>query len=158
MHQLHCYLLALEIEPMLPESYERLPVHCTLVHRFLTDLEPGALATLVAPLLNETPPIELLFGAEEIFGPPPVMVNVIAASAQHYKLHTSLVTTLAAAGVEYTEPQWVGLGYRPHVSHHNGAHLRTSSTVLCPAAYLIEVRVPGYDKLKFIRSKFNLNG
>lgn len=59
-------------------------------------------------------------------------------------------------GVEYTAPEWVGKGYRAHVTERENTRLEVGSQQSSNAIYLIEVKVPGHDHKRLIRHKFEL--
>ena len=149
----HCYLFALEVEPLLVGvGITQLPLHCTIMHRFLSDLEPSDLMKEVQSVFRNIKPILLKSGREEMFGKP---VNVIEQSAELIKLHKSLHDMLIDLPVEFTAPQWVGNGYTPHVSHQGNISLPTGTEHTVNAVYLIEVKVPNASGLKFARAKFS---
>lgn len=56
----HCYLFALEVSPMnVGDTYEELPLHCTLMHRFWSELVPEVLADKVSVFFKQIHPVVL---------------------------------------------------------------------------------------------------
>lgn len=155
----HTYLLALEVTHLEVGSvHDVLPAHCTLVHRFRSDLNCDDLIEELRPILDGTNPLLLLFEAKDVFGPPPVVVNKIAETDELMRLHLQLCRKLDELAVEYTAPQWVGVGYKPHVTERPGAVFSPGDSCVSTAVCLIEVMVPGNEKARFIRHKFALKG
>ncbi len=153
----HCYFLTLEVEPLTTASvYEVMPLHCTLMHRFFSSLSPSALVDSIRPLIDQTEPLRLHATDRIAFGPHRTMVAVIQASPALLELHAALYRSLTQLGVRYTETDWVGLGYRPHVTDQTDAAMAVNATVLSQAIYLVEVEHPLLGQKRFIRSKLRL--
>jgi 2'-5' RNA ligase len=152
--RMRCYLLALQISPFEAGEYKVLPLHCTLVHRFLSPHSPEALDVYIKPLIERSLPLTVTSGQVETFGPPPVTVNVVMPNSEHSKLHTQLVSALTEAQVEFTAPQWIGSNYRPHVTQHGNMSLPSGVTITSHAAHLIEVKIPEMPGKKIIRKTY----
>lgn len=153
----HCYFLTLEVEPLTTAGvYGVMPLHCTLMHRFFSNLSPSAFADSIRPLIDQTGPLRLRATDRVAFGPHRAMVAVIHASPALLKLHAALYHSLTQSGVRYTETDWVGPGYRPHVSDQTDAAMAVNATVLSQAIYLVEVEHPLHGQKRFIRSKLAL--
>jgi len=152
----HLYLFTLEVEPLaVGEAYKDLPLHCTLMHRFWSELGPDELAAQTAPVFAGTQPIIFTFGTKEMFGPPdrPTPVTTIEESAEHTGLHMQLYRLLNGLGVTYTAPQWTGEGHRAHVTDRAEAAVAPGTQFRSGAAYLVEV-VEGVEKTRQVRSRF----
>jgi hypothetical protein len=152
----HLYLFILEVEPTKAEhTYSDLPLHCTLMHHFWSDLSPAALGHKVGPLFEQTSPPLLVSGEQLAYGPRKVVVNRIDLTRELKTLHTRLYTLLNELGVEYTAPEWVGEGYESHVTHReDGSHLAAGEQHISKAAYLVEI----IDQKRAIRMKFDFAG
>jgi len=60
MNDRRCYLFTLEVEPLeVGKVYNELPLHCTLMPRFWTELAPYALASAVRSLFDQISPVVL---------------------------------------------------------------------------------------------------
>jgi hypothetical protein len=154
----HCYLFALEVIPMsVGDIYEELPLHCTLMHRFWSELEPEVLANKVYDFLKEVKPITLKPYERLLLGPKQVPVSELELTDEFKHLHMGLYELLNDLGVVYTAPEWVGERYRAHVTERENARLEVGSEQDSNAVYLIEVEVPKYDHKRLIRAKFDLH-
>lgn len=153
----HCYLFALEVKPMnVGDIYEELPLHCTLMHRFWSELEPEALAEQVDDFFREIHPVILKPHEHLLLGPKQVPVSELELTSELKELHMQLYKFLNGLSVEYTAPEWVGKGYRAHVTERENARLEIGSEHISKAVYLIEVKVPGHDHKRLVRHKFDL--
>lgn len=153
----HCYLFALEVKQMnVGDMYEELPLHCTLMHRFWSDMNAETLADKVSAFFAGIRPITLKPHERLLLGPKQVPVSELELTDEFKSLHMELYQLLNDLGVEYTAPEWVGEGYRAHVTEREGSGLEIGNEYTSSAIYLIEVKVPGYDHKRFIRHKFEL--
>lgn len=153
----HCYLFALEVNPMtVGEIYDDLPLHCTLMHRFWSELDADTLAGKVRGFLENVAPPTLDAHERLLLGPKQVVVSELVLSDELKALHANLYKLLNDLGVEYTTPEWVGGGYRAHITEREDAWLEVDTQHISRAVYLIEVNIPGYDHERLIRSKFDL--
>ncbi len=152
------YLFTLEVTTMVVgKTYNPLPSHLTLMSRFWSDLSPDELAEVVRPLFQQARPIELIFGEAAMLGPKQVAVHLIENTEELKSLHLRLHDLLNTTGVTYTAPQFVGNGYKPHVSRREGDQFNAGHKQMANAAYLIEVEIKGEDHLRHIRVKFDLS-
>lgn len=157
MSQKHCYLFALEVAFMqVDKVYKELPLHCTLMHRFWSELSPAELADRVRPLLAHIQPVALIAEKRLLLGPKQVPVSELELTDELRDLHMELYRLLNELHVDYTAPEWVGEGYRAHVSERSNARLEVGKKQQCKAVYLIEVKVPGHDHKRFVRARLEL--
>ena len=152
----HLLLFTLEVEPVqVGVTYDDLPLHCTLMHRFFSGMPVDALADAVRPIFDDTHPVVLTSGENVSSGPRQVRVNKIALTLELTDLHARLYDLLNKLGAEYTAPQWVGAGFKPHVTERPYppyVAFPTGSVYASPAAYLIEI----VDKKRCVRATFDL--
>lgn len=154
----HCYLFALEVKPMeIGGIYSDLPLHCTLMHRFWSGFSPDILADKIRNTLESTPQVLLTAHEHLLLGPKQVAVSELVFTAELKKLHMQLFELLNDFGVEYTAPEWVGDGYRAHITERKDASLPVGDEHLSKTIYLIEVEVPGHDHERLVRAKFTLS-
>lgn len=159
MKQKHCYLFALEAALMqVGELYEELPLHCTLMHRFWSGLSAEELATRVRPLFAHIQPVTLIAEKHLLLGPKQVPVSELKLTDDLRGLHAELYRLLHELHVDYTASEWVGEGYRAHISERPNARLELASKQQCEAVYLIEVKMPGHDHKRLVRAKFSFQG
>lgn len=153
------YLFTLEVVPLtVGTTYNPLPSHLTLVSRFWSSSSPEALADRVKPLFERTKPAELLFGQPANIGPNHTAVHLIEHMQKIKHLHEQLCSLLDDLAVEYTNPQFVGNGHKPHVSRRDGDGFAPDYKQIAKAAYLIEVEIQGERHVRFVRAKFDLAG
>jgi len=157
MSRKHCYLFVLEVVPLqVGAVYDELPLHCTLMHRFWSELSAVELAGKVKPLFDVTPPVVLATYKRTLLGPKQLAVSLLELTGELDSLNMQLYALLNELGVEYTASQWVGKGHVFHVTDRESKRLEIGSKQTCAAVYLIEVKVPGYDHQRFVRVKFDL--
>lgn len=151
------YLLALEVEPMVVgQAYVQLPMHCTAVHRFHSKLSPEELTESLRPVFKAAQPIELVPQEHKAFGPKQQLVTVLKPTKAIVALHRELYEALNMLGVQYTERDWVGEGYTPHVTDKKGKRLQAKPTLTTQVVYLISVEHPLKGRRRFIQQKFRL--
>jgi hypothetical protein len=147
----HLYLFTLEVGLLeVGRAYDELPSHLTLMSRFLSDLPPEELAAIVRPLFAEMIPVSLVFGETVELGPKKVTAHM--ASGPKLELHRALRKVLDTVEVEYQYPQFIGDGYKPHVTAREGVQFEPGDMHIASASYLVEV----VDKKRVIRSRFEL--
>lgn len=157
MNYKHCYLFALEVVPLeVDHIYETLPFHCTLVHRFWCNLTPEELVSKVKPIFEKYGPITFRLGKKVELGPKKTVVFELADTEQLKALHMDLYNLLNELRAEYTEPDWVGPGYTPHVSDREDAPHKQNDTHTTSAAYIIEVKIPSLEHKRVVRQKIAL--
>jgi 2'-5' RNA ligase len=150
----HLYLLALEVVPLkVGKAYDVLPSHCTLVHRFWCELDSTQLTEKLQPIFDDTESVMLTFEGKEVFGPPPVTVNRLLETPELKALHMNLYKRLGQLNVEYTAPQWVGEGFKAHVTERSGVSFDKGYEHISDVAYLIEVKVPENEDARFVRAR-----
>jgi hypothetical protein len=153
----HCYLFALEINPLeVGGVYDELPLHCTLMHRFWSKLNPDDLSDKVQSLLATYKQVRLNAIERTVLGPKRVTVSEIEFTDEFKNLHMALYKLLNDLDVEYTAPEWVGNGYKAHVTERENVKLTVGSQHVSKAIYLIEVEVPEHENKRLIRTKFDL--
>lgn len=153
----HLYLFTLEVVPLsVGTVYNPLPSHLTLVCRYWSTLSPQAIAESVAPIFQQTQALELIFSEAAKIGPKHTDVHLVEHDEDIRQLHERLCSSLDAVGVEYTLPQFIRNGFKPHVSQREGDGFLPGHIQMIDAAYLIEVEIRGDQHLRFVRSKFDL--
>lgn len=144
------YLLALEIDPIkVGESYDSLPLHCTLVHWFwLDEAKVDELTAALPKLIPESLTLETQ--DEEVFtgftktGTVPVTVNRVANSPELKRLHTTVCDLLDSLGATYEKPEFIREGYVPHVTHQKGRKVSKGDKLNASGVYLVEAEAAEY--------------
>lgn len=146
----HLYIFfTLEIVPLdLGKAYGDLPSHLTLMSRFLSDLAPEELSSVVKPLFADNESVNLVFGNTIELGPKKVVARTVN-SPDEQSLHERLQIALEKTGVTFQYSQFIGPNHKAHVTQRDGVDFPLKNT----SAYLIEV----IDGQRIIRSRFNLS-
>jgi hypothetical protein len=125
---MHEYLLLLPIGKLHMNDLfikdEPLPLHCTLMHWFSLgrDLPLTSLDTYLEDLAGGVgAPVELVSREPALFGPEnKTPVHILEQNHRLMELHAHLFRFLDKLGCVPKAPQWIGEGYRPHVSTVEG--------------------------------------
>ena len=151
------YIFTLEIAPLkIGEMYNPLPSHLTLVSRFWSDLSPKELAETVTPVFDTTNKLTIFFGETAFLGPQKKEVNLIEPKDDLKKLHMKLVKPLNSASVEFTNSQWVGDGFRPHITKRKNVDFPIGYKQTAEAAYLIEIEIKNNKHFRLVQKRFNI--
>ena len=148
------YLIVLPVEKTEGSYVGQLPLHCTLVLPFNTCTDPEKIGVLLRGTCVRYKPIWLVSDYVDTFmAHSAERVHVLRMHADLMRLHTEMVELLKMCNVEYVSPQWVGDGYRPHVtttrrsSFPPGAeHLADTATLLIYEGIPESWRVSGSRK------------
>jgi hypothetical protein len=151
----YLYLFTLEVEPLrVGGVFDELPLHCTLMHRFYSELSADELGDNVRSLFDKTPQVLLTAYKHTKLGPKQVPVSLIKLTEELDKLNMQVYNQLNKLEVEYTTPQWVGKGHVFHVTDRIPDRLEINEGYVSKAAYLIEV----VDHKRIIRQQYELGG
>lgn len=118
------YLIMVPIDPVKATSMypkdDPLPRHCTVMPWFESKLDSfHDLDQAVKRIAGEIPfkGMELVPERAELFGPKnDIPVHVLRTDEYLFRLHRSLLAFLSENDSLPEERQWIGLGYRPHVT------------------------------------------
>lgn len=155
----HLYLFTLEVEPLkVGDIYDELPLHCTLMFRFWSELPAEELTEKVQALFDQTKPILLIVKDRQLLGPKQVAAGTLELTDSLKRLHAQLHTLLVESGVEFTAPQWVDTGYKPHITDREHAQFSVDQKHLSRTAYLIEIGTNEHAHKRIVRVKFELKG
>ena len=138
-------------------NYEQLPMHCTIMHRFHTEVSAAELKDNLTSIVENSPPITLVPVKHQAFGPKKQLATMIQQTPALLELHTKLYNHLNETGVQYTESDWVGKGYIPHVTDKHGKRLSHSKPILSRAIYLISVEHPLTGSSRYVEAKIALD-
>lgn len=161
---MHAYLIILEITPLnAKDTYDMLPLHCTLVHWFWLKQEPEEVAQRLRAAVRGTAPIVLKVGPEKIFSGKnkdgalvPVTVNVIELTPELRTVHEQACMALEDMDVRYSAPQYVHDGFNPHVTHQKDGQLLPGDERRSAKLYLIEAPAPEYGNMRSVRAEISL--
>ncbi len=115
-------------------------LHCTVMDWFVTERSVHEISNLVECVAVQARPFIIKAGGEEDFGTPdnPLLVNVLENNEDLWALHNALHSELAKLKVSYVHPQYIGKGWRPHVTtQHKTRSLHEGQSHKILALYLI---------------------
>lgn len=93
------------------------PLHVTLVQVFASDASPGGIVMRLDAVAAVASPITVVAGDDERFGPSrTIAVTVVEPSLELDRLHAACVAALEELAPVYENPEYMGDGYRPHVT------------------------------------------
>ncbi len=137
------FILVAEIDPMRVGMPYQAALHCTVMDWFISELTPSQVCDIVQSVVGQIEPFIIESGHQEDFGAPgkPLPVNVVKESTELWALHRALRAALDAQKVTYIHPQYVGDGWRAHVTvQHKTRALPEGQTHWVAALYLIEAK------------------
>jgi 2'-5' RNA ligase len=125
------------------------PLHLTVAPTFVIEGGlPAALPT-VAPILVAQPALALRVGPAEGFGKAMnVPVSLVEPTAELTQLHAGLVTALVAAGARFDDPEFVGAGYRPHITLKGVAPLQPGVGLTLQQAAVVDMAPAGERRFR----------
>lgn len=92
------------------------PQHVTLIPWFKFS-DVGLLTNTLGRFASSQQPFSQTVGELELFGPErKIPVNVLEEQDQVKRMHGQLAQLLAAAGVDFEEPEWMLENYRAHIT------------------------------------------
>lgn len=115
------YIFSLDIDPIeRGRAYEKLPLHCTIMPRFQTSMDPDGVIRKTAEAFRFSAPITLVSGAPALFGTNnDVPAHTLVDTKQLIWLHKQILWTFRVSDVTQPESgQWVGAYFTPHVSDY----------------------------------------
>jgi 2'-5' RNA ligase len=149
------YFLAFEIDPIfVGDVYEKMPLYCTLMHRFHSELAADQIAAAIAPLIAKCRPLLLEPSEHTAFGPNRILVTKLEPTKGLLDLHQQVFTILTGLGVHYTESDWVGDGYIPHVTDQAAQRYNPEQPAVAQSVFLARVEFPLQGNRRFIEAKF----
>ena len=157
------FLVALEIEPVeVGQTYDALPLHCTVMHWFRTGASAEDLLDVVAPIVESTSALKLTAGPRDLFGPSQgphhLPVNRLQPTEALAVFHGRLLEGLETLGVVHTEPEYTGDSFVFHVTMQHGVRFDEGQTHLATVAYLAEAQDQKRIARKHIQIKVDLRG
>ena len=93
------------------------PLHVTVAPTFTVHTDLASVVSVVAPSLSAQPVLRVRAGRDEGFGRSMNRpATVVEPSLELTDLHTRLVAALRRLGAEFDHPDFLGAGYRAHVT------------------------------------------
>ena len=149
----HRYIFTLEVVPLkLDHTYDALPLHLTLLSRFLTDLKYSQLQQFVKSVFEKAYEVNLLIDGTAELGPKETPVYIVRKTDEITQLHNDLCRHLDKIHVTYEYPEYVQQGYKPHISKRRGFESNNEDVLVSSRVYLVEI----IDRKRVVRSRFGL--
>jgi hypothetical protein len=125
------------------------PLHLTVAPTFVITGGLPAVLSAVAPILLAQRALTLGVGTEEGFGKAMnVPVSLVEPTAELTRLHDGLVTALFAAGAQFDDPEFVGAGYRPHITLKGVAALQPGAGLTLRQAAVVDMAPAGERRIR----------
>jgi 2'-5' RNA ligase len=114
------YVVVLPLTPMAAGDRfitREWPLHVTLVQVFDAEASFAQVGLRLAGVAEAASPLTVVAGDDEDFGRSrTIPVTVVEPSVELQSLHEASVTALDEVGPVYENPEYMGEGYRPHVT------------------------------------------
>lgn len=148
------FTLGIEVGAVvLGKTFQRMPLHCTLIHWFCSDREPSEIERCVIEAAMTQPKTVLRSLGPSLFGPDKnIPVHILEKNRELEDLHMNIFNALNDLLVTFTHPAYVGPEYKPHISDSEGAYFFTGSEMLAERIYLVEAITNNKPPLKIVRS------
>ncbi|MEP6559613.1 MAG: 2'-5' RNA ligase family protein [Nakamurella sp.] len=125
------------------------PLHLTVAPTFVIDTELADVLTAIGPVLRSQAQLTVHAGPDEGFGHSgKIPVTLIEPSAELRGLHDRLVDGLVVVGATFDDPEFVGQGYRPHVTVTRAARVLLGETLTLRQAALVNMAPAGHRRLR----------
>lgn len=125
------------------------PLHVTVAPTFCTDADIPAVAAAIAPVVAGGSAVSVTAEGYEGFGPSGrVPVTVLERSAELWTLHAGLVEALQAVDAQFDDPEYVGAGYRAHVTITADARMTPGQVSLLEQAAIVDMEPVGAQRLR----------
>ena len=136
------------------------PLHLTLLGNFNIELTAGQLITELDKFASATAGFEVKVEKEDSFGVNhDISVSLINKDGSITRLHLGLMKLMNKLGATYDSPDFVGEGYRPHVTIQLASRVNAGQAFLVDDLTLVDM-APDDDnkKRKVIKTfKFRLH-
>lgn len=152
------YIFGIEIDPVEEgKVYEHMPLHCTLAHWFFSDFGPQEIMEKVSSRLSGHGFVELISEESALYGPnKDISVNVLVRGDALINLHRKVLEGLDSLNVEYAIPEYMGKGYKPHVTRYDGRSFSIGNKHEVKRIYLVEALDENSPPKKKVQALFTL--
>ena len=125
------------------------PLHVTLAPTFVIGGGLPAVLTAVTAVLSNQPTLDFVAGEEDGFGGSGRFpVTLVEPTIELSRLHARLVAALLTADAEFDHPQFVGGGYRPHITIKGGRTVRASEHLTLRQTAVVDMAPAGADRAR----------
>lgn len=127
----------------------RWPLHLTVVPTFVAEGNLEAVVAIIKPLLQGGPPLELRVGADEGFGRAQrIPVSLIEPTTELNALHRGLIAVLTARGAVFDDLDFIGSGYRPHITVTKLDRVQPGDLLRLEQATIVDMEPIGLQRLR----------
>lgn len=133
------------------------PLHLTIVPTFETEQSVQTVETAIASVLSRTTPLTVVGESLDLFGPNhDVSVTTVNASDELTTLHRNLLDALQLLGPKHLKLEYIGDGYRPHISHTVDATFAAGEVATLRQIAIVDMKRRGPDKLLAVVATLDL--
>jgi hypothetical protein len=124
------------------------PLHLTVAPTF-TRIDLPAVVRAITPVLLAQRSFRLRVGQDEGFGrSQKIPVSVVEPSAELTDLHVALLDALRLAGADFDDPEFIGNGYRAHVTMTRRARVSAGDQLTLHQAAIVDMAPEGDQRLR----------
>lgn len=124
------------------------PLHLTVAPTF-TGIDLSRVVATITPILATQRPLRLRTGPDEGFGHSrKIPVSVVEPSAELTDLHLALMNALSSAGAVFDDPEFIGTGYRAHVTVTARARVNQGDELNLHQATVVDMEPEGDERLR----------
>jgi hypothetical protein len=130
------------------------PLHLTVAPTFVIGADDvaadmTAVLTAITPILAAQRTLTVRAGPDAGFGHSgKIPVTLVEPSADVLDLHRRLLDELLTVGAEFDDPEFVGPGYRPHVTVTRSARVSMNDLLTLRQAALVDMTPAGHRRLR----------
>lgn len=133
------------------------PLHVTVAPTFVVQYGLSEVVEMIGPVLADQPRLAARAGQQEGFGPSmTIPVAVVEPTVELTDLHTRLVTALRQGGAVFDDPQYVGDGYRAHITTTRQAAAQAGQQLHLQQAAIVDMEPQGDQRLRRVVQVWNL--
>ena len=135
------------------------PLHVTVAPTFVVTVDLSAVAGVISPELRRQPGLGVRVGHDEGFGRSgKIPVSVLEPAPALADLHSRLVAALTELGAVFDDPEFVGAGYRAHITMTPAARSQPGDELTLTQAAIVDMEPEGDRRLRRVVWALALNG
>jgi 2'-5' RNA ligase len=154
------FTLCIFVDQLPEEGYEfdsrQWPLHITLIGNYFSansDDIIQAIGNVTATYSN----FEVSVGADAYFGSDnEILVSTIRQSENLNALHQAVVRAVAGCGVEFSNPSFLNVGYKPHITAQVSARKNEGDSIMVEHVSLVELEKDGIRHQRTVLKNFRL--
>ena len=125
------------------------PLHVTAAPTFVVRVELSHVVAAIKPVLANQAGLSAVTGDPEGFGPSQTIpVTVVVPNAELTHLHVRLVDALREVDAVFDDPQYIGSGYRAHVTTTRLAAAAPGQRLWMNQAAIVDMQPLGERRLR----------